>query len=152
MLPELDAEGNLPPGIHAALLAEVVERFGAGGDARAGFGRLLTDVVNAAKQYPTIKRVLVWGSFVTTKAEPRDLDYSVVVSADHRNSLVVMEHRRFLVPPDARVYYGIDRGYFVIPDYPLEHYLSRLEFMLERRDGIARGIVEISLRGEDCYR
>lgn len=151
MLPELDAEGNLPAAIHAASLAEVVQRFGTRGEAREGFGRLLTDVVNAAKLYPTIKRVLVWGSFVSAKAEPRDLDYSVVVSVDHRGSLVAAEHRRFLVPVDARAYYGIDKGYFAIPDYPLEHYQSRLEFMLQRRDGGARGIVEISLRGEDGY-
>ena len=79
-LPELTPNGTLPPGLHAATLAEIVERYGAGSEARERCAQLLTRIVEAAKAYPTIKRVLVWGSFVTSKAEPNDLDYSIVVA------------------------------------------------------------------------
>ena len=63
-VPELEPGGCLPAGIHAASFAEVRARFGAGSAARQRQGELLRQVVEAAKEYPTIKRVLVWGSFV----------------------------------------------------------------------------------------
>ncbi|MFQ6042153.1 MAG: hypothetical protein ACE5PV_14950 [Candidatus Poribacteria bacterium] len=50
---------------------------------RSKQAELLRRVVEAAKAYDTIKRVLIWGSFVTAKLEPADLDFSVVVSITH---------------------------------------------------------------------
>jgi len=96
-------------------LAEVIEPFGAGGSVRARSAELLKAVVNAAVYYETIKRILVWGSFVTSKPEPNDLDYTAVVSVDHRTTILANEHLRFFSPRDARLYYGVDRSYVVIP-------------------------------------
>lgn len=131
------------PGIHNALLAECQARFGVGCARREGFGRLLDEVIAAARNYPTIKRVLVWGSFVSAKPEPNDLDYSLVVSVTHGDATVQPEHRRFLVARDARTFYGTDRGYFEIRDYPVEPFAERLLFIAASRTGTPRGIVEI---------
>ena len=109
---------------------------------------LLRQVVTAAQRYPTLKRVLVWGSFVTSVLEPNDLDYSVVAEVTHRLSSIAPEHRRFLVPSEARRQYGTDAGYVLIYDYPLERYLERVGFISRSRDGHERAIVEINLRGE----
>jgi hypothetical protein len=147
-LPELTTGGYLPPGLHAASLAEVGARFGDGSVARRRLARLLHDVVEAAKPYPTIKRVLIWGSFVTAKGEPADLDYSLVVSVAHRRTAVASEHRRFLIPADARRYYGVDRGYLVVWDYPLDLYMQLVDFLCHNREKAPCGVVEISLRGE----
>ena len=54
-VPELEPGGCLPAGIHAASLAEVRARFGAGSAARQRQGELLRQVVEGAKEYPTIK-------------------------------------------------------------------------------------------------
>lgn len=81
-LPDLDNEGFLPPGIHAASLAEIRTRFGSGSAARERQGELLRQIVEAAGKYETIKRILVWGSFVTAKCEPNDLDYSCSLGWD----------------------------------------------------------------------
>lgn len=147
-LPEFDGDGFLPRGIHAATLSEVVTRFGNGSPSREEQAELLRQAVEAAKEYPTIKRILVWGSFVTAKPEPNDLDYSIVVSIEHHERLVPQPHRRFLVPLDARIYYGVDRGYLEVYDYPLERYLRQVNFFCHSRDLYECGIVEISLRGE----
>jgi hypothetical protein len=128
-LPDFGPGGDLPPGIHAASLREVETRFAAGSPARERQGELLRLVIEAAKQYFTIKRVLLWGSFVTAKPEPADLDYSVVVSVLHQRARIDAAHRRFLVPIDARRHYGVDRAYLVIKDYPLEEYVERLDFL-----------------------
>src|SRR5579872_1857568 len=119
-LPRFAPEGCLPPGIHAATFREVHERYGIGSDAREKQIGLLQQVVEAAKLYPTIKRVLLWGSFVTAKAEPNDLDYSVIVSVDHRLTEIAKAHRRFLVPSEARQHYSVDTGYLLIRGYPLD--------------------------------
>jgi uncharacterized protein DUF6932 len=147
-LPAVQPDGLLLPGIHAATLHEIEARFGVGSEARQQQIELLRRIVDAARSYPTIKRVLVWGSFVTTKPEPRDLDYSVVVSVAHRGTQIAIEHRRFFVPSDARRHYGVDRNYLVVPDYPLDYYIEKLDFFCQARDGRACGIVEVSLRGE----
>src|SRR5918998_1313619 len=104
-VPDFEAGGFLPPGIHAASFAEVGARFGVGSEARERQAELLRLVVSAAKFYPTIKRILLWGSFVTAKREPNDLDYSLVVSITHARAQIAPEHRRFLVSHEARQFY-----------------------------------------------
>jgi hypothetical protein len=146
-LPDFRADGMLPPGIHAATLKEVQVRFGSGSEPRQRKADQLATVVEAALSYGTIKRVLVWGSFVSAKVEPNDLDYSLVVSVDHHRRDVAEAHRRFLVPFEARQFYGVDTGYLVICDYPLDLYVERLDFLCQRKR-VSCGIVEISLRGE----
>jgi len=146
-LPDLTTDGWLPPGLHAAPMAEVKARFG-GGAARQRHLELLRQVVTAARSYETIKRVLLWGSFVSAKPEPNDLDYSLVVSVFHHTTVVAPEHRRFFVPFDARQFYGVDRGYLVIPDYPLERHTELLDFVCRDRHRSPNEIVEINLRGE----
>jgi len=147
-IPPLVPTGFLPPGIHAASLREVTERFGAGSEARKRQCGLLREVVEAARPYPTIKRVLLWGSFVTAKAEPADLDYSIVVGVTHPQVRIAPPHRRFFVAADARRYYGVDRGYLVIHDYPVDRYVEWIDFLYHTRTGTLCGVVEISLCGE----
>ncbi len=101
-----------------------------------------------AKAYPTIKRILVWGSFATAKPEPNDLDYSIIVSVEHPRASIAAEHRRFFVPFDARQFYGVDKGYLVIKDYPLDEYVERLDFLCHNRDRNPCGIIEINVWGE----
>jgi hypothetical protein len=107
-LPERDGSGSLQSGVHAATLRKTQARFGVGSEPRQWESHLLELVVEAVLHYPTIKRVFVWGSFVTAKAEPNDLEYSVVVSVDHTQTRITAEHERFLVPFAARQYYGTD--------------------------------------------
>lgn len=147
-LPELDADGLLPPGIHAVPFGEVRARFGVGSPARERQGELLGQIVAAAKAYPTIKRVLVWGSFASSKPEPNDLDYSIVVSIDHDETRLSSEHNRFFVPFDARLFYGADKSYLVLPDYPPDRHAGKLDFLCHDRFKRPRGIIEIHLRGE----
>lgn len=147
-LPEINSDGFLPPGIHAASLRETLARFGVSSPARQQKGELLRLVVEAAQSYPTIKRVLVWGSFVTAKPEPNDLDYSVVVSVYHPRAVIAPQHRRFFLPAEARQFYGVDKAYLELGDYPLITYTEQLIFLCETRRHQPCGIIEISLRGE----
>jgi len=150
VLPDFDENGVLPKGIHSATLQEVNERYGQSSEARKRQSNLLREVVETAANYSTIKRILLWGSFVTQKAEPNDLDYSVVVSVEHRRMEIAEHHRRFSVPALARQFYGTDTGYLLIRDYPIENYAEQTDFLCHNRRGVC-GIIEINIWGEYCH-
>jgi len=64
----------LPPGIHRATLAEVLERFGSGSPQRMLVGLRLERVYNVARATSHLARCVVFGSFVTAKPLPNDVD------------------------------------------------------------------------------
>src|SRR5438132_4141373 len=66
-LPDFRQDGLLPAGIHAATLQEVQIRFGSCSAISQRKQEQLVKVVEAALAYVTIKRVLLWGSFISTK-------------------------------------------------------------------------------------
>ncbi|WP_059436058.1 hypothetical protein [Anaeromyxobacter sp. PSR-1] len=71
-IPEFDAEGKLPPGIHDAGWAEFSARYGLTGHRRKllkGLRAALVSLKSAG-----CKTVYVDGSFVTEKQHPKDFD------------------------------------------------------------------------------
>jgi predicted nucleotidyltransferase len=84
-IPDLDADGLLPEGIHEATIDDV----------RAGFGRFqrtdqrphlferLEKFILEARSTGLIAALIVNGSFVTGKDEPSDIDLVVVLRPDH---------------------------------------------------------------------
>ena len=72
MIPPLDADGNLPAGIHWATWTELVDRFGTSPrrvELLEGLKRALQSLADAGCQ-----TVYVDGSFVTAKEAPGDFD------------------------------------------------------------------------------
>src|SRR5438552_18659771 len=83
-IPELNAGGYLPPGIHDATLEEVGAVFG-------GFQRTerrillfqrLCQYVAQLRSLGNAEEVLIDGSFASAKADPGDIDLIVVYPAD----------------------------------------------------------------------
>jgi hypothetical protein len=143
-LPQLNVDGYLPPGIYFAELDEVLAQFGASIPTRERQGNLLRLIVGSARKYPTIKRVLLWGSFISAKPESGDLDYSIVVDPRHPATTISPEDRRFFIPYNANIHYGVDRGYLLLREYPLDDYFRSLELICHDRAGQPRGIVEVN--------
>ncbi len=77
MIPAFEDSGYLPPGIHVATLEEVIERFGAGSEQREACGQSLQWLVPMCRR-AGIERILLNGSFVTSAAEPGDVDCVLV--------------------------------------------------------------------------
>ena len=71
--PGFDANGDLPPGIHPATLAEVVAKFGSGTSQRRSVARRLEHIYALAKASEHLARFIVFGSFVTAKPAPNDV-------------------------------------------------------------------------------
>ena len=82
MLPTFNHAGNLPEGIHLATEDEVVVRFATPSARRQWFGEQLRSLLVLAKATGQLARVFLWGSFVTSKEVPNDLDVLLVMSAE----------------------------------------------------------------------
>lgn len=82
LLPEFTLEGELPRGVHLSDWDEFRSRFGTATPRRVWlFGRLEALVALAAST-GKLQRIFVWGSFVTAKPSPRDLDILLILSDD----------------------------------------------------------------------
>jgi hypothetical protein len=73
-LPAFNEEGDLPPGVHRATMSEVLERFGQGSVQRRAVARRLERVYELVTSTGHMARFVVFGSFVTAKDEPNDVD------------------------------------------------------------------------------
>jgi len=81
-LPAFTAAGDLPPGVHAATLADVVARLGSGTPDRVAAGRRLAAIFRLALSTRKVRRFVVFGSFVTAKPAPDDVDVFLVMDDD----------------------------------------------------------------------
>ena len=82
MLPALNNSGNLPEGIHLAAEDEVFGRFATLSARRQWLGEQLRSLLALAKSTGQLARVFLWGSFVTGKEVPNDLDVLLVMSTE----------------------------------------------------------------------
>ena len=82
MLPALNHEGNLPAGIHVATEDEVFARFATPSARRQWLGEQLRSLLALAKSTGQLARVFLWGSFVTSKGVPNDLDVLLVMDTE----------------------------------------------------------------------
>jgi hypothetical protein len=82
MLPAFNQEGNLPEGIHSATEDEVFERFATPSARRQWLGEQLRSLLALAKSTGQLARVFLWGSFVTSKEVPNDLDVLLVMGTE----------------------------------------------------------------------
>jgi hypothetical protein len=82
MLPPFDDFGNLPPGIHACSVPELIARFGTGSSEREAEISELVQFINAART-AGVRRLMVNGSFVTGKLSPNDVDLVFLPGPDY---------------------------------------------------------------------
>jgi hypothetical protein len=90
MIPPLDPDGTLPPGMHDASLAEVLAKFPAQNLQRQQLNDALKVVAERLWQLDSTLTILVDGSYATVKAEPNDVDL-LLISARY-NELSVQQY------------------------------------------------------------
>jgi hypothetical protein len=142
-LPAFNASGDLPPGIHSGLIAEVLSRFGSGTRQRKEVTKRLERVIQLASATGALDRLIIFGSYVSQVDEPNDVDVILVMRNDFRpencspQTSVLFDHARADRELGASVFW-------VRPDMllgePLEQFLA---FWQTKRDGEQRGIVEV---------
>jgi hypothetical protein len=141
-LPPCTASGDLPPGIHRATLAEVLERFGSGSPQRTLVGLRLERVYNVARATGHLARCVVFGSFVTAKSFPNDVDIFLLMEDTFDMSQLTGEARLLFEHAAAQTRFGASvfwlRRLAVLDDEQ-----TTLSHWQITREGPCRGIVEI---------
>jgi hypothetical protein len=79
-LPAFSASGELPAGVHQADLGEVLSRFGGGTPARRRCTAVLRHVLELAARTGELDRLVVFGSYVTDKPAPNDVDVVLIMN------------------------------------------------------------------------
>jgi hypothetical protein len=72
--PEFNSEGDLPDGVYQASLSDVIDHFGTGSRQRRIVSRRLARIFELASSTRHLARFIVFGSFVTSKPAPNDVD------------------------------------------------------------------------------
>ena len=107
MIPLFQDDGpNLPPGIHECTLVEIEQRFSAG-EKRQKLFTILREVYDVAKQCGFLE-IVIWGSFPTTKEDPKDLDLFIATVPNLDRAALRADCNDLLDHHRARVRWGLD--------------------------------------------
>lgn len=143
-LPEFTETGDLPPGVHAASIGETVARFGIGSDRRKLLARRVERVRQIASQTGHLARFVVFGSFITEKHEPNDVDVFMIMDDNFEMRSLVGEARLLFVD------HGTAQDHFGCSVFWMRRMAAiggeqaAIEDWQIKRDGTERGIVEIT--------
>ena len=85
---------------------EIERRFGAGSDSRVSACAKLRHLHELAERTGRLERFLVFGSFVSAGADPRDADIVLTMAADFRLEEAPRESVTLFSHPDAEARFG----------------------------------------------
>ena len=105
-LPAFTECGDLPPGIHPATLADVAERFGSATAQRRRVFLRLERLYVLARATGHVARTVVFGSFVTAKPEPNDVDVFFLMADSFDVSTISGEAHLLFDHLAAQAYFG----------------------------------------------
>ena len=144
MVPEFNLDGNLPEGIHSVSEDEFLDHFATSSARRKWLGERLKEILALGKSTGKVKRIFVWGSFVTVKESPNDVDILLVMSEDFQLETVPEECKDLFDYIRARVRYNADVFWSKasIGEDTLSLWLETYQLT---RDFKRRGIVEVKL-------
>ena len=145
-LPALTDDGELPLGVHAGSLREVLDRFGVGSDQRKALALRLARIDRVAQATGHLARFVIFGSFVTSKSEPNDVDIFLIMGDAFDASQLRAEARLLFDHGAAQAHFGASVFWLRrLAAWPGEQ--AAVEFWQVKRGGGHRGIVEVT-RGE----
>lgn len=142
-LPPLDATGNLEPGIYRCTATEVMQRFAIGSARRRLVGLRLQRILALLSQCEHVARIIVFGSFVTSKPDPADVDVFLVMEdsfdlVEAAGELrIVFDHAAAQSRLGASIFWVRRTACFPSED-------EMVAGWGQRRDGAFRGIIEIT--------
>lgn len=141
-IPDFNDDGNLPVGIYRASLAEVRARFGTKGAIRKSLADRLERIHALAVATGSLGRFIVFGSFVTSKGSPNDVDVFLLMNDDFDFSRLTGEARIVFDHMAADSYFGCS-VFWVRRLAAFGGEQATIEHWQNCRDGGQRGIIEI---------
>lgn len=140
--PEFDSDGDLPIGIHQATLTETLQHFSTETLHREIIGQQLKRIYMLATSTGKVARFIVFGSFVTAKPVPGDVDIFLLmensfdVTQVHGEAAFVFDVQKAQNALGASVFWTRKEGTIgseqeIVEDWQI------------KRDNSRRGIVEV---------
>lgn len=139
---DLNDEGDLPPGIHQATLREIVERFGTTPAKRQVLALRLERIYKLAVGTGHVARFIIFGSFITDKIEPNDVDVFILMENSFDFDQLVGETRLLFEHGTAQTHFGCSL-FWVRRLAALDGEQATIEHWQIKRNRELRGIVEI---------
>lgn len=140
--PAFNKKGDLPPGVYRATLREIMELFGQGSLQRRAVADRLTRLYALVNSTGSLARFVVFGSFVTAKANPNDVDIVVLMEDSFDLESVTGEAALVFQHLQAEAWFGAS-VFWTRRAGALGGEQEMIEYWQARREGGKRGIVEI---------
>jgi predicted nucleotidyltransferase len=145
-LPALNEDGDLPPGVHGATLSEVLARFGQGSVQRRAVADRLARLYQLAASTEQLARFVVFGSFITAKTEPNDIDVLLLMKDTFDLASMTGEAALVFQHLEAHARFGAS-VFWTRRSGAMGGEQAMIEYWQVRRQGGQRGIVEILPEG-----
>lgn len=147
-LPEMTDSGELPHGVHRASLQETLDRFSTGHAQRIAVGERLERIYRIASSTGHLARFVVYGSFVTDKPKPNDIDVFLVMDDEFDGDELDGECLLLFDHAAADAHFGASVFWVRRPTaFGGEH--AMVEYWQAKRGGGQRGIIEIVEESND---
>ena len=148
MIAEFQKDGNLPKGLYKATLHEVREVFGTGSARRKLLIGNLENIIELAKSTGKLERVILWGSFVSNKEFPQDIDLLLIMRDDFDVDANPPEVKRMFDYAQGRIAFNADMFWTKssIGEEVIDLWLETYQMT---RDFESRGIVEVMISDKE---
>ena len=141
-LPSFNKNGDLSVGIHRASMQETLKRFGTKTIKRKALASRLERIYRLAFETGQLARFIVFGSFVTAKPEPNDVDVFILMEDTFDVGQLTGEARLIFDHAAAQAHFGASI-FWIRRLAALNGEQATIEHWQIKRDGNQRGIVEI---------
>lgn len=141
--PKFNENGDLPVGIYQATLEEVLDHFGKGSLQRQLVASRLNKIYRLVESTGKLSRFIIYGSFITSKESPNDVDVFLVMEDDFNkddykgNILRIFEHLQTENKMKASIFWMLETAVKVNEEIFIEGWQNK-------RDNTKRGIVEVT--------
>jgi hypothetical protein len=144
-LPPLNSEGELPEGVHHATMDEVLAQFGGSTPQRQTITARLRRIYELASATGKLERLVIFGSYITAKPYPNDVDVVLVMADDFHLSACDAETGLLFDHTYAEEEFGASI-FWIRPSLlvleALDTFVAQWQIT---REGTRRGVVEVRL-------
>jgi len=142
-LPNFNSKGELPEGVHRASIDEVVTHFGMGTPKRRAITTNLLKIYRRAQSTGALDRLIIFGSYVTAKPDPNDVDIVLVFKDEFNLTNCDEETRKILDHGKAEKEFSAS-VFWIRPSLlileTLDQFIAHWQI---KRDRTRRGIIEV---------
>ena len=145
MIPDYNIDGNLPEGIYLFEEEEFINHFSSSSARRKWLGDRMRELLALIKSTGQLDRIFVWGSFVSAKESPNDLDILLLMKETFQLEKISEDSKVIFDHVAARIRFHIDIFWSksTIGEKTLHLWLDTYQIA---KDFKRRGIVEVKIK------